>query len=171
VGRCRTLNISCLYPQVLQCTIGSRALIFGFRDDITPHMAVGTERRAKKTAARLEHSLLLQPVHTAMSFNPPNHDTGFDGSHVVDTNSTPSPTDRLDSIQPTLTGQEPTTRPSHHSARKRRPSKSKVPGELRKSSSTPHMRHLALTTGELSPTSNKPRNKLGYHRTSVACGK
>jgi len=34
------------------------------------------------------------------------------------------------------------------------------------------MRHLALgASGELSPTSSKPRNKLGYHRTSVACGK
>jgi hypothetical protein len=146
-------------------------LIFGFRDIITLHMAVGAERRAKKTAARLEHSLLLQPVQNAMSFNPPNHNTGFGGSHVVDTNSTPSPTDRLDSIPSTLSGQEPTTQLSHHSAKKRRSSKSKVPGELRKSSSTPHMRHLALATGELSPTSNKARNKLGYHRTSVACGK
>ncbi|KAI4646295.1 uncharacterized protein J4E78_009217 [Alternaria triticimaculans] len=134
-------------------------------------MAVGTERRAKKTAARLEHSLLLQPLQDAMSFKPPNHNTGFGRSHAADTASTPSPTDRLESAHDSATGQEPATQPHQHSNKKRRSSKSKVPGELRKSSSTPHMRHLALgNPGDLSPTSNKPRNKLGYHRTSVACG-
>jgi hypothetical protein len=143
-------------------------LIFGSCDNSAPHMAVGTERRAKKTASRLEHSLLLQPVQDAMSFNPPNHNPGFTRSHVADTASTPSPTDRLDSAHDSSTGQEP----HHHSNKKRRSSKSSKPGELRKSSSTPHMRHLPLgNPGELSPTSNKPRNKLGYHRTSVACGK
>jgi len=134
-------------------------------------MAVGTERRTKKTASRLEHSLLLQPVQDAMSFNPPNQNSGFSHSHATDTTTTPSPTDRLDTIQGTLTGQEYTTQSHNHSSKKRRSSKSKGPGELRKSSSTPHMRHLALgNPGDLSPTSNKPRNKLGYHRTSVACG-
>ncbi|KAF1941951.1 hypothetical protein EJ02DRAFT_185427 [Clathrospora elynae] len=134
-------------------------------------MAVDTERRAKKTASRSEHSLLLQPVNNAMSFNPPDSNSRSGGSHVVDITSTPSPTERLASIQATLPGREPITQSHYHSSKKRRPSKSKVPPELRKSSSTPHMRHLALvTSGELSPTSNKPRNKLGYHRTSVACG-
>lgn len=52
--------------------------------------------------------------------------------------------------------------------RKRRSSKTK---ELRQSSSTPHMRNLAINnTGELSPTADKRRNKLGYHRISIACG-
>jgi hypothetical protein len=61
---------------------------------------------------------------------------------------------------------------SSYSSKKRRPSKSKVPPEIRRSSSTPHMRNLALAAaGELSPTADKRRNKLGYHRTSVACGK
>ncbi|KAF2753506.1 hypothetical protein EJ05DRAFT_219748 [Pseudovirgaria hyperparasitica] len=49
--------------------------------------------------------------------------------------------------------------------------KAKVPLEVRRSSSTPHMR--AANSGEtdaLSPTADKRRNKLGYHRTSVACG-
>jgi len=55
--------------------------------------------------------------------------------------------------------------------KKRRPSKGKGPPEIRRSSSTPHMHNLALaSSGELSPTADKRRNKLGYHRTSVACG-
>jgi hypothetical protein len=155
----------------LDALLGFRALIFGFCDDVAPHMAVGTDRRAKKTATRLEQALLLQPVHNAMSYNASNHSPGV-VAPVAETTSTPSPTDRLDSVQAALTGQEPITSSIHHSSKKRRSSKSKVPSDLRRTSSTPHMRHLALeTSGELSPTSNKPRNKLGYHRTSVACGK
>lgn len=142
-------------------------------------MAVVTERRAKKTASRLEHTLLLQPVQDTMSFTSSNQTTGFSHSHAAETTTTtttttttPSPTDRLEPFQGTLASQEPAAQPHTHSNKKRRPSKSKGPGELRKSSSTPHMRHLALANpGELSPTNNKPRNKLGYHRTSVACGK
>ncbi|RYO21769.1 hypothetical protein AA0111_g9623 [Alternaria arborescens] len=105
-----------------------------------------------------------------MSFNPPNHSSGFGRSHAADTASTPSPTDQSESVADSSTGQEPAGQPHHHSNKKRRSSKSSKAGELRKSSSTPHMRHLALgNPGDLSPTSNKPRNKLGYHRTSVAC--
>lgn len=130
-------------------------------------MAVGTDRRAKKTAARLEHTFLL---NNAMSFDPPIHTPGV-GALNAETTSSPSPTDHIGSGQTTLTSQGPITQDQLHSSKKRRSSKSKVPSELRRSSSTPHMRQLALgTPGELSPTSNKPRNKLGYHRTSVACG-
>lgn len=61
--------------------------------------------------------------------------------------------------------------PHVHPNKKRRSSKSKVPAEIRRSASTPHMRSLGLSDGvPLSPT-DKRRNKLGYHRTSVACGK
>jgi hypothetical protein len=131
-------------------------------------MAVDTERRAKKTAARLEHSLLLQPVTTDMSYSPPNH-SPEDSVHITDDNFIQSPVGRLHS-KSTVTGEAPSTH--HLSSKKRRSSKSKVPGELRRSTSTPHMRNLALgNSGDLSPTSNKPRNKLGYHRTSVACGR
>lgn len=133
-------------------------------------MAVGADRRAKKTASRIGHALLLQPVDNGMSFSLSNQSPGV-GGPIMDSTSTPSPTDRLDSVQAALSGQESTTQLHHHSTKKRRSSKSKVPSDLRRSSSTPHMRHLALgNSGELSPTSNKPRNKLGYHRTSVACG-
>lgn len=104
-----------------------------------------------------------------MSLTLSNHSPGV-GGPIMDSTSTPSPTDRLDTTQIAMNSQETNTQ--HHQAnKKRRSSKSKVPSDLRRSSSTPHMRHLALgNPGELSPTSNKPRNKLGYHRTSVACG-
>ncbi|KAJ4297498.1 hypothetical protein N0V90_005390 [Kalmusia sp. IMI 367209] len=60
--------------------------------------------------------------------------------------------------------------PQQQLNKKRRASKDKT-AIIRRSSSTPHMRNLALgTTSELSPTGDKRRNKLGYHRTSVACG-
>ena len=55
--------------------------------------------------------------------------------------------------------------------RRRRLSKGKTYPNLKKSLSTPHMRSVALAeNGALSPTTDKKRNKLGYHRTSVACG-
>lgn len=136
-------------------------------------MAVVTERRAKKTVSRLEHSLLLQPVQDAMPFNPSNQTPGFNThSHAAETTTTtPSPTERTELFQGSLTSQEPTAQPHTNASKKRRSPKTKASGELRKSTSTPHMRHLALANpGDLSPTSNKPRNKLGYHRTSVACG-
>lgn len=58
------------------------------------------------------------------------------------------------------------------SSRKRRLSKGKALPGLKKSSSTPHIRSLALGDAPaLSPTAEKRRSKLGYHRTSVACGK
>ena len=55
-------------------------------------------------------------------------------------------------------------------AKKRRSLKHRLPAEIKRSVSTPHMRGLALSdNGGTSPT-DKRRNKLGYHRTSVACG-
>jgi hypothetical protein len=54
--------------------------------------------------------------------------------------------------------------------KKRRAMKGKVSAEIRRSASTPHIRALAHSdSSALSPT-DKRRNKLGYHRTSVACG-
>ena len=132
-------------------------------------MAVGTDRRAKKTALRLDHPLPIQPVRNVMSFHPPDHSPGFDGP-APDINSVQSPTSSLD-FKNTFSGPDSTSQTQQPLNKKRRSSKSKVPGDLRRSTSTPHMRNLALgTPGDLSPTSNKARNKLGYHRTSVACG-
>lgn len=55
--------------------------------------------------------------------------------------------------------------------KKRKAAKGKGPADLRRSSSTPHLRGPPSgDSGPLSPNSDKRRNKLGYHRTSVACG-
>jgi hypothetical protein len=55
--------------------------------------------------------------------------------------------------------------------KKRKALKGKIPAEIRRSASSPHIRGLASSdSSALSPTTDKRRNKLGYHRTSVACG-
>lgn len=75
-------------------------------------------------------------------------------------------------FDPSISGHTTSTSPLQQAHKKRRPSKGKIQTDIRRSSSTPHMRNLALqNSGELSPTTqDKRRNKLGYHRTSVACG-
>lgn len=68
-------------------------------------------------------------------------------------------------------GMPPPSAGSASSSKKRKPTKPKLSADLRRVVSTPHMRGLAQAeTSPLSPTSDKRRNKLGYHRTSVACG-
>lgn len=53
--------------------------------------------------------------------------------------------------------------------RKRKASKSR-PNDLRRSASTPHLGKVGQPDiGVLSPTNDKKRNKLGYHRSSIAC--
>jgi hypothetical protein len=135
-------------------------------------MAVGLERGVSKAASGLDHALLLRPLDgTAMSFDPLVASAGVVGLPVNDTLPSHSSEARFElQPNPALTGL--TTAHSHQQAvKKRRSSKAKVGPELRRSSSTPHMRNLALAnSGELSPTGDKRRNKLGYHRTSVACG-
>ena len=55
-------------------------------------------------------------------------------------------------------------------ARRRRSSKGSMSSSLKRSVSTPNVRGLG--TGENSMSlADKRRNKLGYHRTSVACGR
>lgn len=57
------------------------------------------------------------------------------------------------------------------SVKKRKASRGKMPSDLKRSESTPHIRGLAMSeTNAISPPIDKRRNKLGYHRTSVACG-
>ncbi|KAL9013686.1 MAG: hypothetical protein Q9173_001634 [Seirophora scorigena] len=54
-------------------------------------------------------------------------------------------------------------------ARRRRSSKGAMVSSIKRSASTPNVR--GLVTGESSMSlADKRRNKLGYHRTSVACG-
>jgi hypothetical protein len=72
------------------------------------------------------------------------------------------------SIPPDPTSVPP--RPSL-STKKRKASKAKLSADLKRSQSTPHIRGLAMSeNASISPTLDKKRNKLGYHRTSVACG-
>jgi hypothetical protein len=53
--------------------------------------------------------------------------------------------------------------------RKRRPSKGTMPSVVKRSVSTPNVRSMASVESAMS-LADKRRNKLGYHRTSVACG-
>ncbi|KAF2689346.1 hypothetical protein K458DRAFT_439698 [Lentithecium fluviatile CBS 122367] len=132
-------------------------------------MAVDVERRAKKVDSRLDHALLLHPASNAMSFNPLTQPSGA-GFPVSETPIVQA-TEGRSEYNAALPGPaaEPSTQ--RQVSKKRRPSKDKAPSALQRSSSTPHMRNLALgTPGDLSPTGDKRRNKLGYHRTSVACG-
>lgn len=41
---------------------------------------------------------------------------------------------------------------------------------IKRSSSSPNVRGMASTEASSTSLSDKRRNKLGYHRTSVACG-
>lgn len=56
--------------------------------------------------------------------------------------------------------------------RRRRSSKPTMAAIVKRSASTPNVRGLAVADGAaLSYAADKRRNKLGYHRTSVACGR
>ena len=132
-------------------------------------MAVGVERRAKIVAPKLDHTLLLQPVvTTAMSYNPLAQPPAA-AYPIPETNSPDILDDRPDYYS-AQTEDASETSPQQLLLRKRRASKDKAT-VIRRSSSTPHMRNMALGAADLSPTGDKRRNKLGYHRTSVACGK
>ncbi|PVI05996.1 hypothetical protein DM02DRAFT_56482 [Periconia macrospinosa] len=131
-------------------------------------MAVGVERRAKKVASRLDHALLLQPVDNAMSLDIAGQPSGT--SYPIPETTTVQSGELGSDFNTSFASNTIDPSPSHQGTKKRRSSKDKTTTPIRRSSSTPHMRNLALgNNGELSPT-DKRRNKLGYHRTSVACG-
>ena len=54
--------------------------------------------------------------------------------------------------------------------RRRRSTKGTMPAIIKRSASTPNVRGLASTDSVGTSLADKRRNKLGYHRTSVACG-
>lgn len=54
--------------------------------------------------------------------------------------------------------------------RRRRSTKGTMPAIIKRSASTPNVRGLASTDTTAMSLADKRRNKLGYHRTSVACG-
>jgi hypothetical protein len=125
-------------------------------------MAVGVEDQFAKVASKIEGALLFHTTSEAM----PDQQSSLPSASALAVNvpSFPDSTGHVNF--------ESSVPPQVHPIKKRKDSKTKSPAELRRSSSTPHMRNLALaSSGELSPTADKRRNKLGYHRTSVACGK
>ncbi|KAF2277664.1 uncharacterized protein EI97DRAFT_300921 [Westerdykella ornata] len=127
-------------------------------------MAVGVDRRAKKAATRLHQALLIHTNGEAMPENSPTT-TSTSGSGPAYLPSLPPRGKHEVSDSGLSFAQEQQTN------KKRRASQGTVPSQIRRASLTPHMRGLALSNaGELSPTAEKRRNKLGYHRTSVACG-
>lgn len=152
-----------------QCASCQPSFTLPKRVTLAPPMAVGVDRRAKKVASRLDHALLLEPVGNAMPYDPLTQISG--PTFPVPETTTLSGREGQFEYISALSGQasDPASQPA---SKKRRSSKDRASTSIRRSSSTPHMRNLALgTTGDLSPTGDKRRNKLGYHRTSVACGK
>jgi hypothetical protein len=133
-------------------------------------MAVGLDSRPQKGDSSLDHALPLQPVGNAMSYNPLTQPSG--PSFPVPETTTLPGLEAHAEYNASLSAHADSL--SHRLAVKRRRSSKDTPktaATLRRSSSTPHMRNMALgNTGDLSPTGDKRRNKLGYHRTSVACG-
>lgn len=153
-----------------QCAAAPREHFLEKRKTSAPRMAIGVEPRAKKLYSGLDSALLLQPVCNAMAFDSLAQPPGA----VFPVPETPTfqASEDLSEPNPALPGQSAETLSQRLANKKRRPSKEKTStAALRRSSSTPHMRNVALGTGgDVSPTGDKRRNKLGYHRTSVACG-
>lgn len=128
-------------------------------------MAIGVERRAKTVAAKLDQPLLLQPASNAMPYNPLAQSP--DASFPVPETTTPGVVEDRSGYYAARPGEA-----SPQLLKQRRRASKEKTATIRRSSSTPHMRNLPLgTPSDLSPTGDKRRNKLGYHRTSVACGK
>ena len=76
----------------------------------------------------------------------------------------------LDNVPETFDERPPMTAVPISSAG-RRGSKSAAAGVIKRSSSTPNVRAQASAdASDATASADKRRNKLGYHRTSVACG-
>ncbi|TLD23440.1 gb [Venturia nashicola] len=125
-------------------------------------MAVATTRRVRADRAvkdRILQKLGHGPVGALrnMSFKLPPQPGNAGEQQLM---SSPNPADGY---------QIPAAR--YSALKKRKAAKVKGPTGLRCASSTPHLHGPSSgDSGPLSPNSDKRRNKLGYHRTSVACG-
>ncbi|KAL8754852.1 MAG: hypothetical protein Q9199_004041 [Rusavskia elegans] len=87
--------------------------------------------------------------------NAPDHISPFDQTAIGS----------LQSLQPMSRASASLT-----AARRRRSSRGSMSSALKRSASTPNVRGLLTAESSMS-LADKRRNKLGYHRTSVACGK
>jgi hypothetical protein len=74
---------------------------------------------------------------------------------------------------PTPVANSETYRPEPHLHKVRRDSKKlQLPVDIRRTSSSPHIVGIVQGMDTASPPgSDKRRNKLGYQRTTIACGK
>jgi len=130
-------------------------------------MAVAIARRVDVEQAGTHQLLLDSLAHPAFTIRK-NMSQRFPHAPSIpsDLGATASPDFSIQSDQtPGPPGSETTVK-------KRKASKVKPHPDLKRSQSTPHIRGLAMAdTPAISPTIDKRRNKLGYHRTSVACGK
>jgi hypothetical protein len=131
-------------------------------------MAVAAERRVRAERAAKDR-ILKTFAHNSgpISDNKMSYHTteppGIDSQMSLISPTSQDEPEALRSGVISTTGPEP-------GLKKRRATKGRIPAEIRRSASTPHIRGLALSdSSALSPT-DKRRNKLGYHRTSVACG-
>lgn len=89
-------------------------------------------------------------------------------SSIAISDNLPSPLSQEPDIFPGVLQPSLSAVPAH---RHRRSSKNTMPAIMKRSASTPNVRgQAAADAAALSLAADKRRNKLGYHRTSVACG-
>ena len=114
----------------------------------------------------------LPHISTVNAVLSPSYSSGS-ASIAIQVGSIPSPLSQSLSKTPeTFPGvlQPPLSAVAAH--RRRRNSKTTMPAIMKRSASTPNVRgQAAADAAALSLAADKRRNKLGYHRTSVACGK
>ncbi|KAL8636415.1 MAG: hypothetical protein Q9228_006184 [Teloschistes exilis] len=134
-------------------------------------MAAGKRHRVKlkvETRANLD----VEPNTDSIKITPMASEPGDRSPSPME--PVPSPlTAPFEYTEPgTLPSQQTMSRASASlaAARRRRMSKGSMSSSLKRSASTPNVRGLIASENGLS-MADKRRNKLGYHRTSVACGR
>ena len=104
------------------------------------------------------------PIATTMAYQYPLGSTGRDQSSGMVHRFNHHPEDTSQTNSPALEN-EPSPVPKNRGMAAR-------PAKIKRSSSTPNVRGQASAdAAALALSAEKRRNKLGYHRTSVACGK
>ena len=109
---------------------------------------------AMHVAGTFGHSPTSSAQELPFVFTDPRH-AGFESPGLIVPGHIPDITPRLDSTGP---------------VRRRRTSKSLSNSALKRSASTPNVRSSQQSDIPGNMLNDKKRNKLGYHRTSVACG-
>lgn len=106
-----------------------------------------------------------EAISTSMAYPYPSATSGLEPSSMIPSFHHPPP----DHAQPNSPAQGPPVSPGIKTQGTSAPSKS---AKIKRSMSTPNVRGQASAdAAALALSADKRRNKLGYHRTSVACGK